>query len=128
MQFNSLKIKFVELRAALYTHGGVVAESHAFFFPSLCSRTNSESLLYIGLNLVTVALESGRQNLCAFPSLAQLVQDALSRNLFTVSSHTKYGADLCNKQHRFGYVLYIILASRNTCALHTSACTRRRFL
>ena len=48
-------------------------------------RNNSESLLRIGLNLVTVALESGGQSLCGFPSLAQLVQDMLSRNLFTVS-------------------------------------------
>ena len=52
---------------------------------SIHQRNNSESLLHIGLNLVTVVLESGREDLCRFPSLAQLVQDNLSRNLFTVS-------------------------------------------
>lgn len=55
------------------------------FLSSPHERNNSESLLHIGLNLVTVALESGGQSLCSFPSLAQLVQDTLSRNLFTVS-------------------------------------------
>ena len=49
-------------------------------------RTSSDSLLYIGINLITVALESGGRSLCGFPSLAQLVQDSLSRNLFTVSA------------------------------------------
>ena len=52
---------------------------------SIHQRNNSESLLHIGLNLVTVVLESGREDLCRFPSLAQLVQDNLSRSLFTVS-------------------------------------------
>ncbi|CAI8046654.1 Golgi-specific brefeldin A-resistance guanine nucleotide exchange factor 1 [Geodia barretti] len=53
-------------------------------------RNNSESLLHIGLNLVTVVLESGREDLCRFPSLAQLVQDNLSRSLFTLLRHSNF--------------------------------------
>ena len=57
----------------------------------LLHRHNSESLLHIGLNLVTVALECGGQSLCLFPSLALLVQDGLSRNLFTVREGGREG-------------------------------------
>ena len=50
----------------------------------VCSQGNSDALVGIGLNLVTVVIECSSQHLCLFPSLAALVQDTLSQHLIQV--------------------------------------------
>ena len=59
--------------------------------PLYC-RNNSEAIVGIGLNLVTVAIESGSSHLCQFTSLSGLVQDNLCKYLLHVrnkpSPHT----------------------------------------
>ena len=48
-------------------------------------RHNTDSLIAIGLNLISVVIECGSSHLCRFPALAGLVQDNLCKNLFRVS-------------------------------------------
>ena len=48
-------------------------------------RHNTDSLIAIGLNLISVVIECGSSHLCRFPALAGLVQDSLCKNLFRVS-------------------------------------------
>ena len=51
-------------------------------------RHNTDSLIAIGLNLISVVIECGSSHLCRFPALAGLVQDNLCKNLFRVSGPT----------------------------------------
>ena len=46
---------------------------------------NSDALVAIGLNLVTVVIECGSSHLCRFPVLASLVQDSLCKHVIQVS-------------------------------------------
>ena len=47
-------------------------------------RNNSEPIVAIGLNLVTVAIERGSTHLCQYSSLTALVQDSLCKFLLNV--------------------------------------------
>ena len=48
-------------------------------------RNNTEYMISVGLNLLTVALEVGSDALAAYPALLALVKDSLCQNLFSVS-------------------------------------------
>lgn len=48
-------------------------------------RHNSETMIQVGLNLITVALEAGADNLGRFSSFLTLIRDETCRNLFAVS-------------------------------------------
>ena len=54
-------------------------------------QANSDSLVAIGLNLITVVLECGSSHLCTFPGLVSLVQDNLSKYLFQVREGGRMG-------------------------------------
>lgn len=49
-------------------------------------RHNSETMIQVGLNLITVALEAGADNLGRFSSFLSLVRDETCRNLFALLS------------------------------------------
>ena len=52
------------------------------------SQGNSDALVGIGLNLITVATECGSSHLCRFQGLASLVQDSLCKHLIQVRQRT----------------------------------------
>jgi brefeldin A-resistance guanine nucleotide exchange factor 1 len=68
---------------------GVVCVRELFrFLISLCNpldKQNTETMIHIGLTLLTVALEIGADSIGKYNSLLSLVKDELCRNLFSVS-------------------------------------------
>ena len=48
-------------------------------------RHNTDVMVHMGLSLLTVALESGADNIAVYSSLLSLVKDDLCKNLFFVS-------------------------------------------
>jgi brefeldin A-resistance guanine nucleotide exchange factor 1 len=56
------------------------------FLISLTSSKNPEHMIVMGLNLITVGLESGADHLAAYQSLLAYVKDDLAKNLFTLLS------------------------------------------
>jgi len=58
------------------------------FLISLCNpldKQNTETMIHMGLILLTVALEIGADSIGKYNSLLDLVRDELCRNLFSVS-------------------------------------------
>ena len=74
--------------------------------PLLLYRHNSEPLIAIGLNLVTVAIETGATSLCQFPSLASLAQDGLCRNLMNVSCHGYHKLNIMRRRSQYVQYMY----------------------
>ena len=66
----------------------VVTHCSLYYCVFACRHANSDALVAIGLNLVTVVMECGSTHLCSFPGLASLVQDNLCKYLFQVWGHT----------------------------------------
>ena len=63
------------------------------FLISLCNpndKQNSEKMLHIGLNLLTVALEVGADSIGQYQTLLALVKDDLCRNILSVSIPSLY--------------------------------------
>lgn len=59
------------------------------FLIMLCNpldKQNTDTMMHMGLSLLTVALEVGADNIGRYDTLLQLVKDDLCRNLFAVSS------------------------------------------
>jgi hypothetical protein len=48
-------------------------------------RNNTEYMMTVGLNLLTVALEVGADHVAHYPLLLSIVKDSLCRNLLSVS-------------------------------------------
>jgi hypothetical protein len=48
-------------------------------------RNNTEYMMTVGLNLLTVALEVGADHIANYPLLLSIVKDSLCRNLLSVS-------------------------------------------
>jgi brefeldin A-resistance guanine nucleotide exchange factor 1 len=62
------------------------------FLISLCNpldKHNTETMIHMGLTLLTVALEIGADSIGKYNSLLSLVRDELCRNLFSVSLRLK---------------------------------------
>ena len=55
------------------------------FFHNQFNRHNSNTMIHIGLSLLTVALESGASHIGQFPSLLNQIKDETCRNLLAVS-------------------------------------------
>jgi brefeldin A-resistance guanine nucleotide exchange factor 1 len=72
---------------------GVVCVRELFrFLISLCNpldKQNTETMIHMGLTLLTVALEIGADSIGKYNSLLSLVKDELCRNLFSVSLRLK---------------------------------------
>jgi brefeldin A-resistance guanine nucleotide exchange factor 1 len=63
---------------------------------SLCNpleKQNTETMIHMGLTLLTVALEIGADSIRKYNSLLSLVKDELCRNLFSVSVIASWGHD-----------------------------------
>ncbi|XP_066992463.2 Golgi-specific brefeldin A-resistance guanine nucleotide exchange factor 1 [Anabrus simplex] len=80
---------------------GLVCVRELFrFLISLCNpldKQNNETMVHLGLTLLTVALEIGADSVGKFNSLLSLVKDELCRNLFSLLSSERlsiFAADL----------------------------------
>ena len=56
------------------------------FLISLINSKNSELMISMGLNLITIGMESGADHISAYQSLLAYVKDDLSKNLFNLLS------------------------------------------
>jgi golgi-specific brefeldin A-resistance guanine nucleotide exchange factor 1 len=56
------------------------------FLISLINMKNSETMITIGLNLITIAFESGIDHISSFSTLISYVKDDLCKNLFSLLS------------------------------------------
>lgn len=54
------------------------------------SRNNTEYMMTVGLNLLTVALEVGADHIAHFPLLLSIVKDSLCKNLLSVSCPKRF--------------------------------------
>ena len=50
------------------------------------NRNNTEYMMTVGLNLLSVALEVGADHIANFPLLLSIIKDSLCRNLLSVNS------------------------------------------
>jgi brefeldin A-resistance guanine nucleotide exchange factor 1 len=56
------------------------------FLISLINTKNSESMITMGLNLITIGLESGVDHIASYQTLLAYIKDDLSKNLFNLLS------------------------------------------
>ncbi|GLH14697.1 Golgi-specific brefeldin A-resistance guanine nucleotide exchange factor 1 [Gryllus bimaculatus] len=84
----------------LVPHGLVCVRELFQFLVSLCNpldKQNNETMVHLGLTLLTVALEVGADSIGKFNSLLGLVKDDLCRNLFSLLNSERlsiFAADL----------------------------------
>ena len=76
----------------------------------LLYRHNSNTMIHIGLSLMTVALESGANHVGQFSSLMNLVKDDMAKNLFSVSVWLHY-VDFHSKLSKFTLCFIALLAN-----------------
>lgn len=86
---NSVGIRFTNSELETYTPYGIPCIRELFrFLISLCNPLdvqNTDSIIQIALNLLTVVFEVASDNIGNFYSLIALVKDELCRSLFSVS-------------------------------------------
>lgn len=86
---NSVGIRFTNTELETYTPYGIPCIRELFrFLISLCNpldAQNTDSIIQIALNLLTVVFEVASDNIGNFYSLIALVKDELCRSLFSVS-------------------------------------------
>lgn len=87
---NSVGIRFTNSELETYTPYGIPCIRELFrFLISLCNpldAQNTDSIIQIALNLLTVVFEVASDNIGNFYSLIALVKDELCRSLFSVRS------------------------------------------
>ena len=87
---NSVGIRFTNNELETYTPYGIPCIRELFrFLISLCNpldAQNTDSIIQIALNLLTVVFEVASDNIGNFYSLISLVKDELCRSLFSVRS------------------------------------------
>ena len=80
-------LRFLTTHINIYDKS-VIHISSTFFlliFPFFLNRNNTEYMITVGLNLLTVALEVGADYLAHYPLLLSIVKDSLCRNVLSVS-------------------------------------------
>lgn len=89
---NSMGVRFTPQTAStinlLLPYGLPCVRELFRFLISLCNpmdKQNSDTMVHMGLSLLTVALEVGADSIGNYDSLLVLVKDELCRNLFSVS-------------------------------------------
>lgn len=59
-------------------------------------KQNTDAMIHMGLNLLTIALEVGADSIGKYDTLLEMVKDDLCRNLFSVSTYTIHSASSRN--------------------------------
>ena len=97
---NSTGIRFTTLATdksasvseALKPYGWPCVRDLLHFLTTLIDqydKNNTEAMMTVGLNLLTVALEVGSDYLSAYPPILSIVKDVLCRNLLSVSRSSR---------------------------------------
>lgn len=122
---NSVGVRFTQQNsmdgsegmAPLVPYGLPCIQELFRFLILLCNpmdKQNTDTMMHMGLSLLTVAFEVGADNIGKYDSLLQLVKDDMCRNLFAVSKML-FCLALSNKNIKFRYLAHEFGTFDNIC-------------